>query len=75
MEILQELARNQFLQMHQTIAVGDGANDLLMIHAAGLGVAFRAKSQVRQKSRHCINKFGLDSLLYILGYHENDLLS
>lgn len=47
----------------QTIAVGDGANDLLMMSAAGLSVAYRAKPLVRNETTHAINHGGLDSIL------------
>jgi phosphoserine phosphatase len=47
----------------QSIAIGDGANDLLMMAAAGLSVAYRAKPRVRSATRHAINHCGLDAVL------------
>ncbi len=66
-DLLQELARKEGLQLEQTIAVGDGANDLPMLAIAGLGVAFRAKPLVKQSAQHAISTLGLDGLLYLLG--------
>lgn len=55
------------IKPEQAIAVGDGANDLLMMEAAGLSVAFHAKPRVREQARLCINEGGLDRLLDVLG--------
>jgi phosphoserine phosphatase len=54
------------IQPHQTIAVGDGANDLPMMAAAGLSVAFHAKPKVREQAMVAINSGGLDRLLGVL---------
>eukprot|EP01123_Difflugia_compressa_P000819 TRINITY_DN10949_c0_g1_i1.p1 TRINITY_DN10949_c0_g1~~TRINITY_DN10949_c0_g1_i1.p1 ORF type:complete len:377 (+),score=68.31 TRINITY_DN10949_c0_g1_i1:41-1132(+) len=72
-EALQEIAHKEGLAMSQTIAVGDGANDLLMLGAAGLGVAFHAKPIVREKAKHAISSVGLDGLLYLLGISDRDI--
>lgn len=61
--ILQETGYSQ----SQTIACGDGANDLLMLNTANLGVALHAKPLVREQAPHPVNKLGLDSILYLLG--------
>ena len=53
--------------MEQTIAIGDGANDLDMIAAAGLGIAFNAKQAVRAVADASVNNPYLDSVLYLLG--------
>ncbi|MFT5656627.1 MAG: phosphoserine phosphatase, partial [Arenicella sp.] len=58
----------------QTIAVGDGANDLPMLSAAGLGIAFRAKPLVRESAKQSMSTHGLDSILYLLGYRDNDII-
>ena len=69
-EALQEIAAAERLSMEQTIAVGDGANDLPMLSAAGLGVAFHAKPLVRERAQHSISRMGLDALLYLLGLRD-----
>jgi phosphoserine phosphatase len=49
------------------IAVGDGANDLPMLHLAGLGIAFHAKSKVKETARQA-STIGLDAILYLMGF-------
>ncbi|MHB0774568.1 phosphoserine phosphatase SerB [Halomonas sp. WWR20] len=71
--LLREIAGREGLRLEQTIAVGDGANDLKMLAAAGLGIAFRAKPLVRQQARQSISTLGLDAVLYLIGYREGDL--
>lgn len=71
--LLREIARRENLSIQQTIAVGDGANDLPMISIAGLGVAFNAKPVVREKAANAISTMGLDGLLYLLGIHEREI--
>jgi phosphoserine phosphatase len=70
--LLEEIARAENLSMEQTIAVGDGANDLPMLSIAGLGIAFRAKPVVRQSARQAISTLGLDGILYLLGVRDRD---
>lgn len=72
-ELLQDLAVREGIRLEQTIAVGDGANDLPMLSVAGLGIAFRAKPLVRENAKHAISTLGLDGLLYLLGYHDRDI--
>ncbi|MCE8036682.1 phosphoserine phosphatase SerB [Halomonas sp. MCCC 1A11062] len=72
-ELLREIAVREGLAMEQTIAVGDGANDLKMLAAAGLGIAFRAKPLVRSQARQSISTLGIDAVLYLMGYREGDL--
>lgn len=72
-ELLKEIARREGLALEQTIAVGDGANDLKMLATAGLGIAFRAKPLVRSQARHSISTLGLDAVLYLIGYRQVDL--
>ena len=55
------------------MAVGDGANDLLMLHAAGLGVAWRAKSRVQLEAPTRINGQSLVDVLYLLGLDNDDI--
>lgn len=72
-ELLKDLAAREGIRLEQTIAVGDGANDLPMLSVAGLGIAFRAKPLVRENAKHAISTLGLDGLLYLLGYHDRDI--
>jgi phosphoserine phosphatase len=72
-ELLRELAEKENIALEQTIAVGDGANDLPMISIAGLGVAFNAKPIVRQKASSAISSVGLDGLLYLIGIHDREI--
>ena len=60
------LAKEYGIDPSQTVAMGDGANDLLMLAAANLGVAFHAKPLVREKADVCVRSGGLDQLLYLL---------
>jgi phosphoserine phosphatase len=69
---LMEIARAEGLSMEQVIAVGDGANDLPMLRAAGLGIAFRAKPLVRQSARQALSTLGLDGILYLLGVRDRE---
>jgi phosphoserine phosphatase len=71
--LLREIAQKENLSIQQTIAVGDGANDLPMISIAGLGVAFNAKPVVRKKAASAITTTGLDGLLYLMGLHEREI--
>ncbi|XOV41066.1 phosphoserine phosphatase SerB [Pseudomonas sp. App30] len=70
-DLLVQLAEQEGLALEQTIAVGDGANDLPMLAKAGLGVAFRAKPLVKQSARHNITTLGLDGVLYLLGVRDS----
>jgi phosphoserine phosphatase len=72
-ELLRGMAAQLGIDMRQTIAVGDGANDLPMLSIAGLGVAFHAKPMVRESARHAISTLGLDSILYLLGVRDREL--
>src|SRR5690606_31830477 len=72
-ELLRELAAKEGIRLEQTIAVGDGANDLPMLSIAGLGIAFRAKPLVRENAKNAISTLGLDGILYLLGYRDRDI--
>ncbi len=74
-QLLREIAGKEGIQLEQVIAVGDGANDLPMINEAGLGIAFRAKPLVREKSRQALSHSGLDGILYLLGMRDRDLMN
>ncbi|MBJ7882438.1 phosphoserine phosphatase SerB [Gelidibacter salicanalis] len=69
-EYLQDIANKEGIDINQTIAVGDGANDLPMLSLAGLGIAFHAKPKVRNNAQSAISSIGLDGVLYLLGYHD-----
>ncbi|MFZ5654348.1 MAG: phosphoserine phosphatase SerB [Pseudomonadota bacterium] len=71
-QLLRELAAREGISLEQTIAVGDGANDLLMLAAAGLGIAFRAKPLVRASAQQAISQLGLDGILYLMGISDRD---
>ncbi len=73
-DLLREIAAGENISLQQTIAVGDGANDLPMLAAAGLGIAFHAKPLVAQSARHQISTLGLDGILYLIGVRDRDLL-
>ena len=64
---LREIAASMGISMRQTLAIGDGANDLKMLNAAGIGIAFRAKPVVRSQARYQLSMVGLDGALYFLG--------
>ncbi len=71
-DLLRELAERERISLEQTIAVGDGANDLPMLSIAGLGVAFRAKPLVKKSAKQAISTLGLDGILYLLGFRDRD---
>ncbi|MCM2286870.1 MAG: phosphoserine phosphatase SerB [Desulfobacula sp.] len=72
-EILKTIAVVENISLEQTIAVGDGSNDLPMLGIAGLGIAFHAKPLVRQKAKQSISSVGLDGLLYLMGISEREI--
>ncbi|MAB47754.1 MAG: phosphoserine phosphatase SerB [Flavobacteriaceae bacterium] len=72
-EYLQLLADNMGIDIQQTIAIGDGANDLQMLNLAGLGIAFHAKPKVKDNAQNSISSIGLDGVLYLLGYHDRHI--
>lgn len=71
--LLHQIAEQEGINPNQVIAVGDGANDLPMLSASGLGIAFRAKPLVRESAKQSMSTHGLDSILYLLGYRDNDI--
>ena len=66
-------AQVEKVDLAQTIAVGDGANDLPMLSLAGLGIAFHAKPRVVADAKQSINTIGLDGVLYFLGFKDSYL--
>ena len=67
------LFRSEGVALAQTIAIGDGANDLDMIAIAGLGIAFNAKPAVREAADSSVTAPYLDSVLYLLGISRDDI--
>lgn len=72
-EYLKAIADREGIHINQTIAVGDGANDLPMLNLAGLGIAFHAKPKVKENASTSISSLGLDGILYLLGYHDRHI--
>ena len=70
-ELLRLIAQVENLNIQQTIAVGDGANDLPMLATAGLGIAFHAKPKVKATADQSISTIGLDGILYFLGFKDS----
>lgn len=66
-DILQQLAKDNAIPIANTLAVGDGANDLVMMSVAGSGVAFKAKPKVQEQAANSIRFSGLEAVLYLLG--------
>jgi phosphoserine phosphatase len=71
--MLNALAAERRLTLADTVAVGDGANDLAMLEAAGLGVAYHAKPIADEHARHRIRHADLTALLYAQGYREAEI--
>jgi phosphoserine phosphatase len=72
-DLLDVVTQQERIHLDQVIAVGDGANDLLMLEKAGLGIAFNAKPVVREKADLSLSQKNLRSLLYLLGISGRDL--
>ena len=72
-ELLKLIAQVEKVDIRQTVAVGDGANDLLMLEAAGLGIAFHAKPKVVETAEQSLSSVGIDGILYFLGYKDSML--
>ncbi len=73
--LLANIAQHEGFSLEQTIAVGDGANDLPMLSIAGLGIAFRAKPIVKESAKQSLNTHGLDGILYLMGLSERETKS
>jgi len=71
-ELLQQLAHENGIPLHQTMAIGDGANDLKMMEVAGLGIAFNAKPMVQLEAPSHLNLTSLQDVLYILGLSKEE---
>ncbi len=71
-KILEDIADKEDIALDQVVAIGDGANDLLMLDKAGLGIAFNAHKTVREKADYNISQKNLDSIIYLLGISEKE---
>lgn len=66
------MQKQEGISTEQIIAVGDGANDLIMLSHAGLGIAFNAKPKVQQAAEFRINQKNMKTILYMLGISDSD---
>ena len=73
-EALEDYCRQQNVTPADVVAVGDGANDLGMLHAAGVGVAYHAKPTVAEAARYRVDHGDLSTLLYFQGYGEGEIV-
>lgn len=72
-DLLDAIAQREGISLEQTIAIGDGANDLAMLERAGLGIAFHAKPKLKAAADTSLSRGGLDRILYLLGLSEEDV--
>lgn len=72
-ELLLQLAKENGITMRDTLAVGDGSNDLLMMKTAGFGIAFNAKPKVQAEAPAKINSESLIDVAYLIGYSKEDV--
>ena len=72
-DILELLAQQEGILLEQVIAIGDGANDVLMLKKAGLGIAFNAKMVTRKEADTAITQKGMTSILYLLGITDSEI--
>lgn len=72
-DLLDAIAQREGIPLEQTIAIGDGANDLSMLQQAGLGIAFHAKPKLREAADTSLSRGGLDRILYLLGLSADDV--
>ena len=70
-ELLRLIAQVEKVDIAQTIAVGDGANDLPMLSTAGLGIAYHAKPKVKADAKQSISTIGIDGVLYFMGFKDS----
>ena len=73
-QLLKEMAQVYGCRLEQTVAIGDGANDIFMLQTAGLGIAFRAKPKLQEVADMSLNHHErMDTLLYLMGFTARDL--
>ncbi len=72
-DLLETIAQGEGIALGQTIAIGDGANDMTMLERAGLGIAFHAKATLKAAADTTVSRGGLDRILFLLGLHARDV--
>ncbi len=72
-DLLDTIVQSEGIGLDQTIAIGDGANDMAMLEKAGLGIAFHAKAKLREAADTAVSRGGLDRILFLLGLHARDV--
>lgn len=72
-DLLETIAQGEGISLDQTIAIGDGANDMAMLERAGLGIAFHAKAKLKEAADTAVSRGGLDRILFLLGLHTRDV--
>lgn len=72
-DLLVQLAKENNVDLANSVAVGDGANDLLMMHRAGYGIAWNAKPKVQNEAPCCLNSKSLKDALYIFGFNDDEI--
>ena len=72
-ELLRLLCQVEGINLAQSVAVGDGANDLPMLSLAGLGIAYHAKPKVQANAKQNLSSIGLDGILYFLGLKDSQI--
>ena len=71
--LLEDIALREGIPLEQTVAIGDGANDLPMLKKAGLGIAFNAKPALREAADTALNVPYLDAILFMLGVSREEV--
>ncbi len=72
-DLLDAIAQRERIDLAQVVAIGDGANDMRMLQKAGFGVAYHAKAKLREASDACLSTGGLDRVLYMFGFGEDEI--
>ncbi|CUM63651.1 uncharacterized protein PRCAT00001234001 [Priceomyces carsonii] len=73
-ELLQKIAKDHSIDLSDSVAVGDGANDLKMMLIAGYGIAWNAKPKVQQLAPSCLNSNTLRDILYVMGFSDAEII-
>lgn len=74
-KIVNLVSSEEGILLDQTVAIGDGANDILMLGQAGLGIAYNAKKELERAANMSLGRARLKNILYILGITEEDMRS